>query len=101
MISPKSTLLTLAQAIIHSRDAAWDAVTSRRHIFEKLYTHDESARDLMAFGRVEVALRNGKALVAPFAARLLVDANSLDAGDPRLTEFRGYVVSSVRSSHKF
>lgn len=47
----------------------------------------------MAFGRVEVGLKNGKNIIAPFSARILVDSDSVASGSPRLTEFRGYVVS--------
>ena len=47
----------------------------------------------MAFGRVEVGLRNGKDIIAPFSAHILVDPESVAADPPRLREFRGYVVS--------
>ncbi|RVX74790.1 hypothetical protein B0A52_01067 [Exophiala mesophila] len=82
------------EEILHCRDNVWRVVHSRRHIFEKVYAHNDTDRDLMAFGRVEVGLRNGKDIIAPFSAHILVDPESVAADPPRLREFRGYVDTS-------
>ncbi|KAH9821430.1 snoaL-like domain-containing protein [Teratosphaeria destructans] len=73
-----------AEAISNSRATAWTQVSARRHTIQRVYVHDDVAQDLMALGTVEMVLRNGDSRVSKFAARLVINAESHAAKQPRL-----------------
>ncbi|KAF2774168.1 hypothetical protein EJ03DRAFT_346803 [Teratosphaeria nubilosa] len=73
-----------AEAISDSRANAWTQVSIRRHTIQRVYVHDDMAQDLMALGTAEMMLRNGDRRVSRFAARLVINAESHVAKQPRL-----------------
>ena len=66
-----------ATEIRQCRKMAWNVITKRRHKVLRVYTNSPTQEDLLLFGEISVALKNGKHLASPFSARLILsNANS-------------------------
>lgn len=76
--------------ISKSRSAAWNVVTYRRHIVDKIYPGDKEGNELILTGKLETRTKNGQGTtVTDFAARGIVDPSG-----PRLKLWQAYIGNS-------
>ncbi|KAK5676974.1 hypothetical protein LTS10_010738 [Elasticomyces elasticus] len=82
-------------AIRNSRKAVWGAIKARKHVVERAYGGGPSGEDIMVHGRMTATVASsGTDVSVPFAARFLVDAESLEKSEPKLLSYQGWADSS-------
>ena len=72
---------------------AWGIFSERAHYVNRVYTIDETGRDLMLMGSVSMDLKIGTHLDLPYAVRLTIDEASHKAGKPKINLFQVMTVS--------
>ncbi|KAL2851934.1 hypothetical protein BJY01DRAFT_208821 [Aspergillus pseudoustus] len=82
------------EEISKSRDNAWGKVIARRHQVLQVFTNDPDGHNLMILGVVKMTLWNGQSLEMQFASRFVVDDNSLEGNNPRLSLVQVFADSS-------
>jgi hypothetical protein len=73
-------------------------IISRWHEILRVYIGDDKGHDLMLIGKNLVTLKNGNEVLGEFAARFVVDDESVKNGDPRLKLSQVYAVSILNGS---
>lgn len=79
------------------RDGAWDTVASRRHTISRVYAHDVDGTDFMILAVNTTGLKNGKSVTGEFTARIIVDQESLNRGQPRLKYVQVWAVCTFKA----
>lgn len=79
------------------RDGAWDTVASRRHTISRVYAHDADCTDFTILAVNTTGLKNGESVTGEFAARLVVDKESCDKGQPRLKYVQVWAVCTFKA----
>jgi hypothetical protein len=76
-----------------SRDGAWTAFSSRKHILLKVYSCNENADDLLCISHADMELKNGQAVSQDFTCRFQI-------ADPQgeSPKIQSYNIWAVRGS---
>lgn len=90
---------SLLSEIKRYREGAWDAVALRRHTISRVYAHDADGTDLLILAVNTTEFKNGRSVTGEFTVRIIVDAESLGRGQPRLRYVRVWAVRTFKVSY--
>ncbi|RGP80777.1 fungal specific transcription factor [Fusarium longipes] len=103
MFTPDATFIVASKKasghgeITTLREGMWDAVSSRKHTLDKVYSFGSGTNQVMLNGTVALELKNGGSAEIEWAGRMELEAND---GKHRLKFYQVYLDTGAAAAYK-